>query len=157
MTISDTIQTVFTAVASIGFSSAIVYAVVRFSANKIADRLQSKYQLKLNKELENLKSKNSKTIYVSKVRFDAEFKIYRKLCKSFWEIYISSYSLYPFEMSRHYPLDISKGGIENEKQQENLEYFNKTGSNLKIASNCLHENAPFIPSHFYKNFENILS
>jgi adenine-specific DNA-methyltransferase len=50
-------QTVLSIIVSVGGAGFIISAVVKFSADKIALRLEAKYQLKLDKELEIFKSK----------------------------------------------------------------------------------------------------
>lgn len=57
------------------WSRAIVSATVRFTSEKIAERLEKKYKLRLNKELEEFKNKLENKSYVSKTRFDTEFSI----------------------------------------------------------------------------------
>ena len=66
-------------VVAFGGAGAIIAGVTKFSVNQIADSLQKKYDLKLNKELEAFKNTLENKSYVSKTRFDAEFAIYRQL------------------------------------------------------------------------------
>lgn len=66
-------------VVAFGGAGAIIAGVTKFSVNQIADSLQKKYDLKLNKELEAFKNTLENKSYVSKTRFDAEFVIYRQL------------------------------------------------------------------------------
>ncbi|MEG2014069.1 MAG: hypothetical protein RR063_12875, partial [Anaerovoracaceae bacterium] len=78
-------QTVFAIIGSVGGAGVIIAAVVKFSSDKIAERLSAKYQLKLDKELEAFKGRLDRKNYVSRVRFDAEFAIYRELSQVFSE------------------------------------------------------------------------
>ena len=69
----------FTFIASIGGIGVIVTGVVKYLSDYIAEKLSKKYQLQLNKELEKYKTTLSKKEYVSKTRFDAEFRMYQEL------------------------------------------------------------------------------
>lgn len=72
-------NTVGAIIISFGSAGAIVSAFVKFCSNKIAEKLSQKYQLTLDKELEEFKNNLDKKNYVSKVRFDKEFEIYQEL------------------------------------------------------------------------------
>ena len=48
-------------------------------ADLIADRLSKKYQLQLDKEIERFKTELNTKEYVSKTKFDAEFRMYQEL------------------------------------------------------------------------------
>lgn len=82
----DVGQIAVACIASAGGIGAIIIGVVKFSANKIADRMNAKFEATLNKELEKYKTELSKKEYVSKTRFDAEFSIYRDLSKAFFNM-----------------------------------------------------------------------
>ena len=71
--------TVAAIITSFGGAGAIIYLAVRFSSDIIADRLSKKYQHLLDEKLEAHKSVLDKKNYISKVRFDTEFSIYRSL------------------------------------------------------------------------------
>ena len=73
-------------ITSLGGFSVIFIAVIKFSSDIIAKRLEEKYTLKLNKELEKYKSNLDNKIYITKTKFDAEFSIYRDLSKVFFDI-----------------------------------------------------------------------
>lgn len=82
----DIWQVILGVITCLGGFGVIFTAVVKFSSNIIAERLQEKYSLKLNKELEAYKSSLESRIYISKTKFDAEFEIYRSLSKAFFEM-----------------------------------------------------------------------
>ena len=67
------LETSAAVIVSFGGAGAIIAGVTKFAADKIADKLEKKYELKLSKELESFKSKLENRSYVSKTRFDAEF------------------------------------------------------------------------------------
>lgn len=88
-------QTVLAIIGSIGGAGAIICAIIKFASNKIADRLSAKYQLQIDKELETLKQDLNRKNYVSKVRFDAEFAIYRELTITCRDMVNNVYFIYP--------------------------------------------------------------
>jgi len=68
-----------TCIASVGGIGAIIVWVIKYVSDTIADRLSKKYQLQLDKEKEKYKTELSKKEYVSKTRFDTEFRVYQEL------------------------------------------------------------------------------
>ncbi len=79
MSWDDVIKIVLSALASVGGISGLIIIAIKFSSNIIAKRLEEKYSLKLNKELESYKLLLEKNKYISKVRFDKEFQMYQDL------------------------------------------------------------------------------
>ncbi|MCL1875904.1 MAG: hypothetical protein FWF87_06560 [Synergistaceae bacterium] len=65
--------------ASSGGIGVVFVCFVKLAGNTIAERLQKKYELKLNKELEKYIATLDKKNYISKARFDKEFIIYQEL------------------------------------------------------------------------------
>ena len=63
---NNIVQIVLGIITSIGGIGAIFTAVIKFSSNFIAERLEEKYSLKLNKELEAYKSSLENKNYISK-------------------------------------------------------------------------------------------
>lgn len=82
MSLNDILKIALTIIGCFGGVGAIVSATVKFTSEKIAERLEKKYELRLNKELEEFKNKLENKSYVSKTRFDTEFSIYRQLSES---------------------------------------------------------------------------
>lgn len=80
MTVSEIVLSVLASVGGIGI---VFTAVIKFSSDFIAKRLEERYSLKLNKELEKYKSMVESKNYISKTKFDTEFEIYRNLSKTF--------------------------------------------------------------------------
>lgn len=76
---NDVYKVALCVITSAGGFGIICVTIIKFSVNIIATRLQSMYQLKIDKELENQKHKLDAKTYVSKVRFDKEFSIYSEL------------------------------------------------------------------------------
>lgn len=68
-------EIVLAVIAGLGGIGVVFGAVVYFTSNFIAERLQKKYDLKLNEEFEKYKANIDNKIYISKTKFDAEFNI----------------------------------------------------------------------------------
>ena len=110
----------------------------------LRDFLVSKFKLSLDKQLEKSKAANERKNYVSKVRFDAEFEIYRSLSKSFNKMVRSIFELNFYYKNRK--LDVEKI----------ITASNKVTESVDIAQNNLYENACFIPEKIYKTYEDML-
>ncbi|MDR3149044.1 MAG: hypothetical protein LBT88_03360 [Oscillospiraceae bacterium] len=149
MSLGDVFKIVLTAVGGIGGVAVIIGAVVKFSANHIAERLSAKYELQLNKELESFKSGLEKKNYVSKVRFDAEFDIYRQLSKSFADMVKSVYAMITPGLSDQ-PAD------ENARKEKDEHVYRDANNKVVVAQDTLRSNAPFIPVAFYLLYDEIL-
>ena len=79
-------KVVLAVLTSVGGISGLLILTIKISVNTIAERLEQKYSLKLDKELEKYKSNLDNKIYISKTKFDTEFNIYRELSKVFFEM-----------------------------------------------------------------------
>lgn len=76
---ADVWRIVLSILASVGGISGIIIIAVKFASNIIAKRLEERYSLKLNKELEQYKSALENKKHISKVQFDKEFEMYQEL------------------------------------------------------------------------------
>lgn len=135
---------------SVGGISGIILAAIKFSSNIIAKRLEEKYTLKLNKELERYKSSLDNKIYISKTKFDTEFSIYRELSKVFFKMVKDINIMIPFGDTKVQPKEADRK--ENEKQT----HFDATNS-VVLAQDVLNCNAPFIPYDIFEKFDEILA
>lgn len=147
--------------ASIGGASVIIIAVVKFTSERMADRLQAKYQLKLDKEMETYKADLEKILeqtrtqlgtkqHISVKRFDAEFEIYQKL--SFY------FSTAVKDCAIMIPRGFHHSPANRDDQLKQDEEHSKT-ANLSVvdAQNYLLSVIPFIPDDFYKEYREILN
>lgn len=137
---------------SFGAAGTITCGAAKFASDKIADRLQKRYELKLSKELEDFKNKLSKEqeyfksklgqrSYVSQTRFDAEFKIYQELSGAVVTMVK--------EIERLFPIFTRDLGNDRKalEQQYNI------AREKVVAFECvLATNAPFISEEVYKFF-----
>lgn len=136
------------AIISAGGIGVIFVGVIKFSADKISERLCAKYQIKLNKELEHYKSDLSKKEYVSKTRFDAEFQTYRELSRSFYDMVINlntlTVAIYNF---------VPSTDMDYEKRREYC--WKRTIDCLDTAQSTLGQNSPFISEELYEKYSEI--
>lgn len=142
------LKIVLAVLASFGGISGIFYLVVKKSSEIIAERLKKKYDLKLNEELERYKVNIDNKIYISKTKFDAEFDIYRRLSKVFFDLVKNISILIPAGVV-YLPAD-----QEKQRQLDNENYLAAKKSYI-IAQVELISNAPFIPERFYNEYKNI--
>ena len=136
-------------IVSAGGIGGIVIAAIKFSSNMIAERLATKYQSKMEKELERYRTELSKKEYVSKTRFDVEFQVYRELSQSFCTMVKDISVMIPTGFTWK---------IANEEAQKKYEdecYKTATSSVVK-AQDALYANAAFIPQDFFGSYEEIL-
>ncbi len=74
-------------IVSAGGIGGIIVAVVKWSSDFIADRLASKYENQLQKELETYKSNLETKKSISKAMFEKEYAIYLNFNQKFAEVY----------------------------------------------------------------------
>ncbi len=147
----DIYEIIVKVVAAFGGAGVIIVGIstfiAKFWANRIAEKLSAKYELKLNKELENYKNSLNKTNHVSKARFDTEFEIFKQLHEAFTNLVRDAYFIAP-EFAA-VPVD-----EEARKKYEN-ESYNKANASLIVAQDVLRKNAPFIQEDIYDKFNEI--
>ena len=136
-------------IASIGGFGVIFSAVVYFTFNFIAERLQKKYELKLNERFEKYKAGIENKTYISKTKFDAEFALYRSLSKVF------------FDMVKNISVMIPRGyttvpADKEIKRKVDEEHYNTARTSVVNAQDELNGNAAFIPERFYDGYTEIL-
>lgn len=136
-------------VASVGGIGAVIVAAVKFSADIIAKRLEEKYTLKMNKELEKYRVGLDNKIYISKTKFDTEFSIYRELSRSFFVMVRDITHMIPAGYAE-YPAD-----KDDREKYENMLYDDARKSTV-IAQDFLYSNIPFIPEEFEKAYMEVL-
>lgn len=141
-------EIVLAVIAGLGGIGLVFGAVVYFTSNFIAERLQKKYDLKLNEEFEKYKANIDNKINISKTKFDAEFSIYRRLSKVFLDLVKNTSILIPTGV--FYLL----ADEEKQRQLDNENYLAAEKSFI-IAQVELISNAPFIPERFYSEYESI--
>lgn len=144
MELKDVLNIALTIIGSLGGAGFIIGATVKFTSEKIAERLKQKYELKLNKELEEFKCKLENKSYVSKTRFDTEFNIYRQLSESTVIMVKEVSQLFP-RLTRD-----TRDDYDTYKEKYDLAV-----DKVVAAQDSLAANAPFISKEIYDKFSEI--
>ncbi len=74
---------VFGIITSVGGIGAVIVGAVHFSSNIIAEKLSQKYQLEMDKQLEEYKAKLNNGNHISRALFDKELETYQSLFGAF--------------------------------------------------------------------------
>ena len=135
-------------VAAIGGIGVIFTAVIAFSSKFIADRLQKKYDIRLNEELESYKAGLENKKYISKTKFDAEFQLYKNLSKCFFDAVKT--------ISVMIPQGYAKAPADKDvKKKVQEEYYMAAFTAVIAAQDELNSNVAFIPERFFDSYEEI--
>lgn len=137
-------------IVSAGGVGGVAMAVVKFTSNIIVDKISAKYENKLEQALEKYKTELSKKEYVSQVRFDAEFEIYRTLSKEF-STAVKNISLMIPDGIAYSPAD-----EEKRTEYENKIYVNANNA-VVVAQDVLYANGAFISEELYNKYNEILT
>ena len=127
-----------------------IFAITVSIVNAVFLIIQGRKQYKYDKQLEKFKHISEKKNYVSKVRFDAEFAVYRELSQTFSEAVEAVHGIIP-DGEAYYPED------EEERKDYEKHLFVKFAKAHQRAQSTLYANAPFIPKDIYDNFDEILN
>jgi len=148
MSFTDLLKIIILFIVTSSSFGGIIFAVIKFCSNAIAERLSKKYDLKLQKEIERYKESLDKTNYVSKVKFDLEIRIYKELCASLFNVKESVLLLFPITID-FMPEDIDK------QKEIWLGRYNTAVKDYNQYCELLSSNAFFIPEEIYTDFEEI--
>ena len=149
MDLSQVLSIATACIISAGGVGGITIAFIKFSSNIIAEKISAKYENKLEQTLEKYKTELSKKEYVSKVRFDAEFEIYRTLSKEFSTAVKNISLMIPYGFA-YFPADKDK-----RKEYENKQYVDANNAVVK-AQDALFSNGAFITEELYNKYYEIL-
>ena len=150
MDISQIASIATACIVSAGGVGGVAMAVVKFTSNIIADKISAKYENKLEQALEKYKTELSKKEYVSQVRFDAEFEIYRTLSKEF-STAVKNISLMIPDGIAYSPAD-----EEKRTEYENKIYVDANNA-VVVAQDVLYANGAFISEELYNKYNEILT
>ena len=149
--LKNVLETLGLVILSMGGAGAIIVAISSFLANKIAIHLENKYQLKIEKELEAYKASLTQRSYVTKIQFDIEFAIYRKLSKGLFEFITT---LYTTIEEKHYP---KKAGTNLQQKIENeMQTYEEMVDKAANLQELLYENAAFMPQSIYEKYKELI-
>ncbi len=135
-------QHIFGFIASFGGAGAIIWLVVKFAANRIAERMSNKYKAELNSRIETLKADLSNRNHSYQAKFDKEFGIYGKLMPALLELTEKTYWLFPYGFD-HPPQD------EEEKKVFYQKRYEAAFDALKNAQNVIGGYSIFMPEDVY--------
>lgn len=137
-------QHVFGFIASVGGAGVIIGFVVKFAANRIADRMSDKYKAELNGQIETLKADLSNRNHSFQAKFDKEFGIYGKLVPALLELTEKTYWLFPYGFD-YPPQD------EDEKKAFYQKRYEAAFDSLKKAQYTLGGYSVFVPEEIYNS------
>lgn len=143
----DLWQIVIGILGSIGTAGAIILALSSWLGKIWAERMMAKESAKYREELERLTKQLERKNYVSKVRFDTEFSIYRELCALTGEMERAVYMLFP--VIDHLPQD------ENAQKEIFDQRYKSARQAYSNASKSLSANSAFIPQETFDLFDKI--
>ncbi len=135
-------------IASVGGIGFVIVSCVGFCSNIIAKRLEEKYSLKLNEELERYKANIDNKKYITKTKFDAEFALYKSLSKAFFDM-VKAVSVMIPQGRAHVPAD------EKARDEYDEKNYKEALRCAVIAQDELNSNAPFIPQDFFDGYDEI--
>ncbi len=146
---TDVLKIVSGVIAALGGGGFIVAGLSSWLGKVWANRLMAEEKAKYEKELERLAKQLERKNYVSKVRFDAEFAIYRELSKTLVIVVQDTSLLFPVGGLQYAPAS------EQAKKQMYKEYYEDAYKSYTAFSNCLASNSAFIAGDIYQDFESI--
>lgn len=134
-------------ITSVGGAGVIIWAVSGFVGNRIAKRLDTTYEQRLNIELEKYKATLDQYRHITKTQFDKEFEIYHQLSKLFFSMIVklSSFTEDTYELKDE----------QRENQIKKIEEFMHLMEVVCDAQNALYENAAFIPKDIFERYDSI--
>lgn len=151
MNLQNVLQIAIAIIASIGGAGAIICAVVKYVSDRIADRLQKRYQLEIDKKLETFKANIEQTAHVRKTHFDKEFATYEELCAKFSAMVDAVHWLFPTGLDRA-PANYSD---YDELQKICNERYTIAQQKFNEAAVVYGAKAPFIEKDFLERFRSI--
>lgn len=143
-------------IVSVGGSGVIILGISNWIGKIWANKLSEKYKSKYEKEIEKYKSEinaklskldkiEEKALYISKVNYDGEYKIYMEIWPSLINCINATNWLFPRGIE-NVPVDKD----ELEKYKENK--YNEFREKYIIFNDCIEKYAPFYQEDFYKDF-----
>ena len=134
-------------IASVGGAGIIICAVSGFISERIAKRIDAKYEQRLNKELEQYKTSLEQYRHITKAQFDREFDIYHKLSKAFFSMIVklSSFTEGTLELKE----------LPKDNKAIKLDEFIRMVKTTSSAQDTLYENAAFIPKAIFEQYDAI--
>ncbi len=148
-------ETALAIITALGGISAVSLAIVKWGSDIIADRLSKKYQFKLDKEIEIVRAEISRKQHVSVTFFDAEFSLYRDLCKTFSDLLQDIFTIIPVNQK-----DLPSNQFLMATDDINTctkELFNHALHASTTAKDIFTANRPFLTKEIMEAFDGILN
>lgn len=130
-------------VSAVGGSGAIIVFVGKWTFERLADALSKKYQLQLDKEKERYKIELSKKEYISKTRFETEFRIYQELSEKNTSLVYCAGETLSYVCGATYT------------KEEVDEFLNRFCDQLNETKQINRRYAPFIDEQIYDQFKSM--
>ncbi len=141
-------DTAFEVLVSIASGGTIVMAMSSWLGKVWANRIMEKETAEYKERLERLCKELERKNHVSKVRFDAEFAIYRELCESTEEMVRTTYWLFPNGLD-------TGPGDEGKLRELYVQRHQEAAQAHKNAVRILGANCAFISEEIYNSFGEI--
>lgn len=147
-------------IVSVGGTGAIILGISSWIGKILLNRFAEKYKSKYEKEIESYKGEidaklnkldkiEEKALYITKVNYDNEYKIYMEIWPKLINCVNSTIRLYPRGIE---DVPIDEKELENYKRDKYKEFVN----NYMEFYNCIEKYAPFYKEEFY-NILNTMS
>ena len=130
------------------FSSFLVACLISALWSIYFNRIKEGQRTEFQKQIEELKAKQSRLNYITQAQFDAEFKMYQELSEAKFNAILESSRLFPYGLDK-LPSD------EEERKSEYLKRYKSASSALIEFQNLLFKYAPFIEEKLYQQFEDL--
>lgn len=141
----EVLKICITVLATLGGSSGIIILVCKFLTNKIAETLQAKYQLELDKKLEEHKAVLDSKIYVTKAKYDLEIETFKELSLKFYDVVYYANCLINPGICKILTDPAEQDKIDNER-------YKKLSKCDVEAQTALMSQRAFIPEDIYQLF-----
>ena len=135
---------------SIG-TSVIVACLISALWSIYFNRIKEGQKAEFQKQIETLKATKEKYNYITKIQFDAEFKIYQELSASCFQMFYCESQLFN-ELNNYYVNDPIDNEEERKKQQKER-YINAQNAVVEFQ-NTLYKYAAFITEEMYERYKN---
>lgn len=142
-------------IVSVGGTGVIILGISKWIGKILLDEFSQEYKIKCEKELETYKSKinvelnkldkiEEKALYITKVNYDNEYKIYMEIWPKLVDCVNATMKLYPRGLE-NVPID------EKELEMYKEDKYNEFVKCYMEFYNCIEKYAPFYEEEFYND------
>lgn len=150
MTLTDVTKIVAAFIVSVGGAGGIIIGLTKYLTDRIAERLQASYQLKIDKNFENYKDEIEKAKYARESYIDREMMVFQEICEKINDLINEIFTIFAdgFIYIPRFESDEELHCYANEQYRNAMEKY-------RIANITLAAKAAFIPSSFFDKFNEI--